>query len=201
MESVESGIAEPGPPGARPPSASARRAVVWMPIIACLVLGALGLYPGSVFSSSCFTPLMVGGLGLGGAIIWIRAVIRTKTRWWVALLLATAVIGTGEAANYYLVAKAAFPLFRSAFEERARRIQPGERLQNERIAIYMIEEVAADGRGGVYFMVSSGGFIDRFFRGFAYRANSEGTPWGNDFYWLNPIDGEWSIFSGARKFN
>ena len=201
-------LAVPGPPSepaATPsrPTAFARRAVLWMPIVAILVLAVLGLYPGSVFTS-CFAPLLLGGLGLAGAIVWIWAVIRTKTRWWVAMMLAAAVIATGEAANYYVIAKAAFPLFRSAFEERARSLNVGERLHNQRIAIYLIDEVAADQRGGVYFRVSKNGFIlSMQSRGFAWRPNGEGSPFGGDGdrYALNYIDRDWALFFDGRDFH
>jgi hypothetical protein len=186
--------AAPAAPASQPPVAFARRAVVWMPVVACIILAVLGLYPGSVFTS-CVTPLMLGGLGILGAIVWIRAVIVSKTGWWWAVLLAAAVVVTGEAANYYVIAKAAFPLFQPALEERARKLHPGERVQNERIGIYYLDEIAADERGGVYFRVSKGGFmlsIDS--RGFAWRPNSDGSPFGDTRYGLNYIDYDWAIF-------
>jgi hypothetical protein len=136
--------------------------------------------------------------GICWAIAWVRAVWISKTPLWVAFSWAIAVIGVVEAANYKLIAKAAFPAFRSAFERRALTVHPGERPHNEWIGIYQVDAIAADERGGVYFRISQGDFfIAHDSVGFAYRANSQGSPWGDSHYWLMPIDEDWCVFGGS----
>lgn len=187
--------ASPPPPEAGP----AKGAVLWMPIVAIVFLATLGLFPGIV-STSCALPSVIGIFGLVGAAVWFRAVVATKTRWWVALGLAAAVVGVAEAANYKMIAKAVFPLFRSDFERRALSLRTGERIQNERIGIYHVDEIAAEKRGGIYFRISRGGFmLSEDSVGFVYRPNPEGSPWGDERYWLMPIDQDWSVFGASSR--
>ena len=72
---------------------------------------------------------------------------------------------------------------------------------NQRLGIYLVDEYAADPRGGVYFRVYSGtdGIgPDQMSYGFAYKPNRKGTPFGaarhrlfrlgNDWYWFRASD-------------
>jgi len=112
--------------------------------------------------------------------------------------------GTCILLQFYVPRRMAFAVSRASFESIVPSARPSEyqgTLLNRRLGIYLVDEYAADSRGGVYFRVyrgSDGLGPDRISYGFAYKPNASGTPFGaagcqlfrlgNDWYWFRASD-------------
>jgi hypothetical protein len=69
-----------------------------------------------------------------------------------------------------------------------------------RVGPYRVNRYAADRRGGVFFRTATGrnGIgPDQFSYGFAFDPNSEGTPFGNAYYWRRHLFGGWYAFAAC----
>ena len=106
---------------------------------------------------------------------------------------------------FYVPRRAAFLLSRPAFDQTvptAAVSEFGGASLNRRLGVYMVDEYAADPRGGVYFRVyERPDGPDVISRGFVFRPNKAGTPFGaagyktrhivDDWYWFKASDDWW----------
>jgi len=98
----------------------------------------------------------------------------------------------------------AFRMSRSSFEalvEEAPERRWDDTPIQRRVGVYQVDRFARDPRGGVFFRVHSAAvFIDTTSYGFAYRPNSEGTPFGNAAYRTWDLGGGWYGFSASNDY-
>ena len=69
------------------------------------------------------------------------------------------------------------------------------------LGVYYVDRYATDPRGGVYFRTHAGADgigPDTMTYGFAFRPNSEGTPYGRAGYHYSHIIGDWYVFSASN---
>lgn len=74
---------------------------------------------------------------------------------------------------------------------------------NLEIGPYTVDNYCKDSRGGVYFRTATGqdGIgPDRNSYGFAFRPNSKGSPYGNAYYSIQQIYGDWFVFSASNDW-
>jgi hypothetical protein len=180
--------------------------------LACLAALATSVYPG-VLNDLLFMGILLSFLIapvvfiVGGIVLLILArkgklrglrIPRTRAAIVFALLLGTYVL-----LKFYVPRRVAFAASRAAFEQMILQATPSEHQGtplNRRLGIYMVDEYAADPRGGVYFRVHSGGDglgPDRMSYGFAYKPNPRGTPFGAARYGLFRLGTDWYWFRAS----
>lgn len=60
---------------------------------------------------------------------------------------------------------------------------------------WTFEQAEVDARGGVYYVTGErSDLIDGYYFGFAYQPNKQGSPFGNAYYRLTPLWGDWYAF-------
>ncbi|MCI0462212.1 MAG: hypothetical protein L0Z62_35110 [Gemmataceae bacterium] len=84
---------------------------------------------------------------------------------------------------------------------------PGDGFQGQdtgrQVGLYRIDCSRADHRGGVYFRTHTGpdGIgPDTMSYGFAFRANGQGTPFGNAYYRYRWLFGDWYVFAASNDW-
>lgn len=105
----------------------------------------------------------------------------------------------------YVPRRVVFAAFAGQFEAHVAGAPVGRPAKplNERLGIYQVDEYAADPRGGVYFRTGwTGDGIgpDRLSFGFAYRPNTEGSPFGSKYYAPRRLFGQWYWFKASDDF-
>jgi hypothetical protein len=71
------------------------------------------------------------------------------------------------------------------------------------LGFYYVDRYGADPRGGVYFRTHSGADgigPDTMSYGFAFRPNTEGTPFGRAGYCYSHVVGNWYVFSASNDY-
>ena len=79
---------------------------------------------------------------------------------------------------------------------------PGDRSTanlNADFGLFWIDEWGSDARGGTYFRTMVGAPPERRSFGFAYRPNSEGSPFGDTGYELQHLKGDWYSFAASDR--
>lgn len=100
-----------------------------------------------------------------------------------------------------LPSRAALALSRSAFQARVAQapLSAGQ-MHPQQLGFYTVESYARDPRGGVYFVVNTdelGGLWSEGYdisRGYVYQPNSDGSPFGDESYYI------WHLFSDWYEF-
>ena len=177
--------------------------------LACVVALTTSVYPGvlndvlsvGIFLSFVVVPVL-GIVGLTGLIVVARrGRLRDLRILWArgaitfVFLFVTCVLLT-----FYVPRRIAFAVSRSDFEQMVPKATLSEYLGtplNLRLGVYMVDEYAADPRGGTYFRVYRGGDgigPDVMSYGFAYKPNQQGTPFGAARYRLFRLGDDWHWF-------
>jgi hypothetical protein len=189
-----------------------------VPALIAVASGSLivfSLWPGamkdilfSLFLGCLMLPLLgLGVLGLlGMALVELLVpsrTIRKPPKW--GLVAAGIMCGTGALLAYHFPVRVAFTFARPTLEPLVESVlkNPGKQPVDLLAGIYHIDCQAADPRGGVYFRTRKGpdGIgPDEMSYGFAFRPNSEGSPFGNADYQLAHLFGDWYEFSASNDW-
>jgi hypothetical protein len=184
-------------------------------VIACLSALVLSIYPG-VLNELVFMGIMlsiglfpiIGLLGTVGAIVlaclWrVGRLGRLRELRIHAVVAVAMLVCTYGLLKFYVPRRVAFAFSRSSFQQYLdNSAQKANAVPlNERVGLYVVDEYAADARGGTYFRVYSGADgigPDLMSYGFCYRPNATGTPFGaahyrtfrlgNGWYWFRASD-------------
>lgn len=89
--------------------------------------------------------------------------------------------------------KALFAITRSSFERMATAPPPPR--TSGYIGCWHFTDFDVDPRGGQYFVTGErSDLIDGYYFGFAHKPNTQGSPFGNAYYRLEHIEGDWYAF-------
>jgi hypothetical protein len=141
-------------------------------------------------------------------IVWLVLMVRSKARlidWpWVRYGLAAVVLGSAFVlVLYYVPRRLAFMASLAQFQALVAQApvqEYGGTALNQRLGVFMVEDYAADQRGGVYFRVYQGGDgigPDVMSYGFTYQPNRAGTPYGASSYSLYRLGSGWYWFHAS----
>lgn len=180
-------------------------------VLGCLAALAVSVIPGLLgdllFPAILLLIIALPVVAIGGVIAivivyWQHARI-TSVRWKKVAVILMIMAGTVALLRFYVPRRIAFAVSRSAFEELVPQAPKAERQRaqlNRRLGIYLVDEYAADPRGGAYFRVHAGGDgigPDVMSYGFAYKPNQSGTPFGAARYRLFTLGGDWYCFEAS----
>jgi hypothetical protein len=191
------------------PSQVASKLVIFTTVIFCVAVLAISIYPGAIdsllfpvmlVSIVCVPIFVVIGimvlvvLGRRGKLRIIKVPPRLVVTI-IGILLVSYIL-----LKFYIPRRLAFMASQSAFEQI--RVQlpvsgTGKITLNRKLGFYEVDEYAADSRGGIFFRVFSGGSglgPDVTSYGFAYRPNSEGSPFGTADYQVFYLHENWYWF-------
>ena len=183
-------------------------------VLACIASFAailLSIYPGvlqDILFIMMLTSIIWLPLALILSVVWLVLMVRSKVRlvdWpWIRYGLAAAILGsTFVLVRYYVPRRLAFMASLSQFEAwvaQAPVHKYGGTPLNQRLGAFMVEDYAADPRGGVYFRVNQGGDgigPDVMSYGFTYQPNRSGTPYGASSYSLYRLGSGWYWFRAS----
>jgi len=127
--------------------------------------------------------------------------------WRHAGVIAAIALATGILLWLHMPRRLAFAISCPAFERRlatAPMSASANTSLRRRLGFYRVDEYAADPRGGVYFRVYSGpdGLgPDRMSHGFAYRPNTQGTPFGAASYRVYRLNEDWFWFHASDDWH
>jgi len=172
---------------------------------------ALSLRPSlasRLFDLAFFTALFwVPAFCIAGIVVFVL-LVRSLVRDWkqsmpvVGLFLLSGIVGV----VCLIIAVSGVPrriAFRASvgdFRSLCSSAQESEYMGNElnrRIGVWTVDRYAADPRGGVFFRTGTamdGISPDTMSYGFAYRPNTNGTPFGNAKYWISEVAPDWYHF-------
>ena len=171
----------------------------------------LSVYPG-ILRDVLFVLVLASILWLPlaaiAAVAWLVLMIRSKVRFidwpWLRYGLAAAILlSTFVLVLFYVPRRLAFAYSISDFQalvEQAPVHESGGEPLNQRVGVFMVQDYAADPRGGVYFRVYQGGDgigPDIMSYGFVHQPNREGTPYGAARYGLYHLGSGWYWFRAS----
>jgi hypothetical protein len=170
----------------------------------------LAVWPGIVDASTsliCLGPLLFGCWFLPVVGLACRDLARTPPTWsgrrWAIWSLAVVFTAVGLVASH-VPQRIALLFSISALTEWVESAPANEFRGvelNRRFGLYHVDRYGADARGGVFFRTGTGGDgligPDQMSYGFAFRPNSEGTPFGNAGYVSLHLFGDWYVFSAS----
>jgi hypothetical protein len=184
--------------------------------LACLAALAASVYPGLLndiaFAGLLLSFLVVPPLGaillIVLVVVWRRGKLSgLKAPWTHAAIASALLFFTFCLLKFYIPRRIAFAAARSEFEqfvpEAPKSEQSGAPL-NRRLGVYLVDEYAADPRGGVYFRVHSGADgigPDTMSSGFAYQPNAAGTPFGAASYQFRRLGHSWYWFRASDDWH
>lgn len=158
--------------------------------LACLTALVVSVYPG-VLNDVLLIGVLLSFLILPamGTVVFAVLASRGKLpRWripWTQVVVIFAILlGSYVVLKFYVPRRIAFAASRPAFEQMLVQATPSEyggTALNRRLGIFIVDEYAADPRGGVYFRVyrgSDGIGPDQTSYGFVHEPNQKGTPFG-----------------------
>lgn len=168
---------------------------------------ALSLWPDVLAKIFFFTMLtfpLVATAGLVILVLVVRMAIKTR-RAAIAVVFRFALAGLIISASLFAVVfsiprRIVFPIFQSSFQKFVDSVPLSEyevTELNRRIGIWRVDRYRADPRGGLYLRTGSGpdGLgPDLMSYGFAYKPNTEGSPFGNAHYHTDRLVEDWYYF-------
>ena len=187
---------------------AALRVVNWLTVLGAALLLLLSLWPG--FIVGCFLVLaypLIFGLGLMWLVLvylGTRAKAHSPLGARAVLVAPVVVCMTYASLRYYVPRRIAFAACRGQFEKHLAAAQAGTPSAPAWMGIYRVDECRADERGGVYFRTGTtadGIGPDTLSYGFAYKPNTNGSPFGAARYRAYPLLGDWYWFQASNDWH
>ncbi len=185
--------------------------VLLLACVASITAIGLSVYPG-VLRDLLFMLLLTSVIWLPvcaiAGVVWLVMMLRSRVRFiqwpWIRYGLAGVILmSTFVLLRYYVPRRLAFMASLPKFEALVAQApvhEYGGTPLNQRLGVFMVEDYAADVRGGVYFRVYQGNDgigPDIMTYGFTHRPNRSGTPYGASGYKLYRLGSGWYWFHAS----